>query len=69
MATLVISTRRGQTYEATVRDTREANSEITRFRRNYLANHPNDEISDISVVSRGSIIACYRNGGVEDFCE
>ena len=67
MAVLVITTRQGSTHEANVRDTREANQEISRFERSYLANHPNDAISDISVVSRGSVIARYRNGGVEDF--
>ena len=67
MAILVITTRQGTTHEAEVRDTNEANLEIGRFERAYLANHQNDSISDISVVSRGNIIARYRNGGVEDF--
>ena len=67
MAILVISTRQGATHEAEVRDTREADHEVERFRRAYLANHPHDAIADISVVSHGNIIARYKNGGVEEF--
>ena len=67
MPVLVISTRQGATHEVEVRDFYDANREIDRFNRQYLANHPNDTIVDMSVVSNGNIIARYFNGRLEDF--
>ncbi len=67
MPVLVISTRQGMTHEAEVRDYRDANHEINRFRREYLLNHPGDLIVDISVVAGGNVIARYRNGEIEEF--
>lgn len=67
MAVLVISTYHGATHEAEVRDFHDAEREIDRFNRQYLANHPNDRIVDASVVVCGNIIARYNNGKLEDF--
>jgi hypothetical protein len=67
MVVLVITTNQGKRYEAEVRDHRDANLELVRFSRQYLANHPSDRIVDASVISRGSIIARYHNGRLEDF--
>lgn len=67
MPILVISTWQGATHEAEVRDFHDANREIDRFNRQYLANHPNDRIVDASVVAHGNIIARYNNGRLEDF--
>lgn len=67
MPVLIISTRQGATHEVEVRNFHDANREIDRFNRQYLANHPNDAIVDMSVVSHGNIIARYFNGRLEDF--
>ena len=67
MAVLVISTHRGKRYEAEVRDYRDAEREISRFQRLYIANHPNDKIVDASIISRGGVIARCRNGRLEAF--
>lgn len=67
MAILVISTNQGINHEAEVRDYREANHEMARFNRLYLADHPNDTIINAVVIARGSIISRYRNGSFEAF--
>ncbi len=68
MARLIITTRNGVTSESEVRDYREAESEIARFERVYLAQHPRDAISDISVIDHtGSLIARSHNGRLEMF--
>ena len=68
MYELVISTRNGQRYHATVRDAREADHELTRFENTYLPNHPSDEIWDASVLDRaGNRISRYTMGGFESF--
>ena len=67
MATLVISTNQGINHEAEVRDYREANHEMARFNRLYLANHPNDTIINAVVIARGNIISRYHNGSFEAF--
>ena len=67
MPVLVISTRRGGRHEAEVRNIHDAEREINLFCRVYLPNHPGDSIIDASVVSRGCVIARYRNGRIEDF--
>ena len=67
MAVLVISTSMGTTHEAEVRDVHDAEQEIRRFERVYLASHPNDKIIDASVVGRGGVIARWRGGRLEDF--
>ena len=67
MPVLVISTRQGMRYEAEVRDSHDAEREIGRFQRAYLVNHPNDRIMDASVLARGSILARFHNGRLENF--
>ena len=67
MPVLVISTRQGATHEVEVRDFHDAEREMNRFNREYLANHPNDRIIDASVVAHGNVIARYHNGRLEDF--
>lgn len=67
MAILVISTWQGATHEVEVRDIHDAEREMARFSREYMANHPNDRIVDASVVSRGGIVSRWRDGRLEDF--
>lgn len=68
MYELVITTKRGARYHANVRDWREANSELARFQQIYFRNHPNDSISDASVLSHtGDRVARYNGRGLEMF--
>lgn len=67
MARLIISTRRGQTYEAEVRDIHDANREMGIFAREYLNKCPGDSIIDASVIEFGSIISRFNGRQLEDF--
>ncbi len=62
MYELVISTKRGGRYHASVRDWREANAELARFQQIYFRNHPNDAISDASVLSHAGDRVSRFNG-------
>lgn len=68
MFELVISTTQGKRYSVGVRDWREANAELARFERSYLSTHPNDRISDASVLNRiGERVSRYRGHQLEVF--
>lgn len=68
MYKLVISTKKGSRYHANVRDWREASAELARFQRIYFRNHPNDSVSDASVLSHtGERVSRFNGRQLEMF--
>ena len=68
MFELVISTRNGNRHSVAVRDYREANAELARFKNDYFRSHPNDEIIDASVLnSVGDRVSRFFGGQLEVF--
>ena len=68
MFELVITTWQGVRHSVGVRDWREANAELARFERDYFRNHPDDRLSDASVLDNvGNRVSRYNGSQLEIF--